>query len=60
MTPVSPPLTELLAVGQALQNPTAAAVRFFRSMKKDNQATLVLLLSICGLIWSLNYFSTKR
>lgn len=61
MTPVLPtPFPDLLTVGQAIQNPMAAALRFFRSMKKDNQAALILVLSIFGMLWALNYFSTKR
>lgn len=46
-------------ISQAVQASTAA-FGFLRTFNKDTRAVLVLLLSIGGLIWALNYFSTKR
>lgn len=60
---LSKPITELTTltntIGQAVQASTSS-LRFLGSLKKDTRAGLVLLLSVCGLIWALNYFSTKR
>ncbi|RTQ45078.1 hypothetical protein EJV47_26265 [Hymenobacter gummosus] len=57
------PSNELAAVtntiGQAVQASTSA-FRFLGSLKGDTRAVLVLLLSVCGLLWAINYFSTKR
>lgn len=60
---LSKPISELTTltntIGQALQASTSS-LRFLRSLKQDTRAGLVLLLSVCGLIWALTYFSTKR
>jgi hypothetical protein len=52
-------MTVTNTIGQAVQASTSA-FRFLGSLKKDTRAGLVLLLSVCGLIWALNYFFTKR
>ena len=64
MTPsISTSSNELMnftsTISQAVQTSTAA-FRFLRSLNKDTRAVVVLLLSVCGLVWALNYFSTKR
>lgn len=64
MASVSPILNnELLSItgtiSQGVQASTSA-FRFLRTLNKDTRAVLVLLLSIVGLIWALNYFSTER
>lgn len=64
MTSVSPVSNnELLritgTIGQGVQASTIA-FNFLRALDKDTRAVLVLLLSIGGLIWALNHFSTKR
>jgi hypothetical protein len=60
---LSAPGNELLSItgtiGQGMQASTAA-FRFLRSFDKNTRAALVLLLSIVGLVWALNHFSTKR
>lgn len=60
---LSKPITELTTlsntIGQAVQASTYS-LRFLRSLKQDTRAGLVLLLSACGLIWALSFFSTKR
>ncbi len=60
-TPTS--VNELMSItgtiSQGVQASTAA-VRFLRTFDKDTRAVLVLLLSIGGLVWALDYFSTKR
>jgi thiamine phosphate synthase YjbQ (UPF0047 family) len=64
MTPsISTSSNELInitsTISQAVQTSTAA-FGLLRSLNKDTRAVVVLLLSVCGLVWALNYFSTKR
>lgn len=60
---LSKPITELTTltntIGQAVQASTSS-LRFLRSLKQDTRASLVLLLSFCGLVWALSYFINKR
>lgn len=60
---LSKPITELTTltntIGQAVQASTSS-LRFLRSLKQDTRASLVLLLSVCGLVWALTYFNNKR
>jgi hypothetical protein len=60
---LSKPISELTTltntIGQAVQASTSS-LRFFRSFKPDTRAGLVLLISVCGLVWALTYFIDKR
>ncbi|QKG54976.1 hypothetical protein [Hymenobacter sp. BRD67] len=41
-------------------NPLTAGVKFFRTLNKDAKALIVALLTLAGLVYTIQYLTNKR
>lgn len=61
---VQPTITDLVRVSSTIQeafaNPAKMAWKGFRALSKDNQVFLIALASLLGLLYTIQYISSKR